>query len=275
MIHYREETFAAPWQEPEAVVLLHGFCRNSTFWYAWVPHLARHYRVMRWDARGCGASPTPPPGFQWSVRQYCQDVVDFLDAVNVRHAHFVGESMGGMVFPYLSVWYPERVKSFVACSSNLGLKGAFAREMAAGAGNMVEALEKTENLEAYIRATEGSRLAPDEVSPAARDWYAREWAKTPGRLWKEWAAQIVPTIDLTEDLLGRVQCPALIIAPTRTAKLPLDESRFFADHLAKGRLVTVDSASQGLAFAKADECAQLALAFFREIDGSTKEIELP
>jgi 3-oxoadipate enol-lactonase len=270
-IHYLEDTFTDPWQEPEAVVLLHGFCRNSAFWYAWVPHLARQYRVVRWDARGCGASPMPPPGFRWSIRQYCLDVVDFLDAIKIRRAHFIGESMGGMVLPYLAVWYPERVKSFVACSSNLGLKGSFAQEMAAGAGSMVEALDRAESLEAYIRATEQSRLAPDEVPPLARDWYAREWAKTPRRLWKEWATRIVPEIDLTEDLLGRVQCPVLIIAPTRTVKLPLDESRFYADHLPKGRLAKVDSASQGLAFAKGDECARLALAFLFEVDGFATE----
>jgi 3-oxoadipate enol-lactonase len=269
-IHYREDDFTNPWQEPETVVLLHGFCRNSAFWYGWIPHLARHYRVVRWDARGCGVSPMPPPGFQWSLRQVGRDLTDFLDAIGVRRAHFIGESLGGMVLPYFAAWFPERVKSLVACSSNLGLRGPFAREMAAGEGSMVEALEKAESLEAYIRATEGSRLAPDEVPQAARDWYTREWAKTPARLWLDWATRLVPEVDLTKEVLGRVPCPGLVIAPTRTVKLPPDESRFFADHLPQGRLVMVDSASQALAFARADECARLAAAFLLEIDGKEK-----
>ena len=36
----------------EPILLLHGNCESGEAWYAWVPQLARRYRVVRPDVRG-------------------------------------------------------------------------------------------------------------------------------------------------------------------------------------------------------------------------------
>src|SRR5262249_13159806 len=66
------------------------------------------------------------------------------------------------------------------------------------------------------------------------------------------------------ELLQNLQIPLLFLAASRTVKLPLEEARFWTTHAPKARLETVDSASQGLAFAKADDCARRALSFLLE-----------
>jgi 3-oxoadipate enol-lactonase len=263
-LHYTEYCYAEPWTEPEPLVLVHGFCRNSRFWYAWIPVLARHFRVLAPDLRGCGKSPVPAPGFKWSLEQYRQDLMGFLDALGIRSAHFVGESMGGMVMPYVNSKAPERVRSVTCCSSNLGLRGPMAKEMAGGAASMVEAIASAPTLEHYVRRTEASRLAPEEADEAARAWYAREWATTPRRVWQEWSEQIVPQIDVTPELLAQLRAPLLFIAPTRCVKLPPEEAHFWVEHAPNARLAWVDAASQALAFAHADACAALALDFLRQ-----------
>jgi pimeloyl-ACP methyl ester carboxylesterase len=263
-IFYRVDDFTDPWSEPETIIMMHGYCRNSRFWYAWIPILARHFRVVQPDLRGCGKSDVPAPGFAWSLAQYHDDLIAFLDAAKIERAHFVGESMGGMVMPYVYSRSPQRVRSVVACSSNLGVKGVMAKEMAAGAASMTDAIMSAPSLEHYIRQTEASRLAADEVSEAARTWYAQEWARTARRVWHEWSAMIVPQIEVTAELLANLQVPLLFIAASRTVKLPLEEARFWTDHAPDARLDIVDSASQGLAFAKAEECARLTLRFLLE-----------
>jgi pimeloyl-ACP methyl ester carboxylesterase len=260
-IHYRDDNFCDPWRSPETVVLMHGYCRNSNFWYAWIPVLARHFRVISPDLRGCGRSSVPPEGFAWSLAQYHDDLIAFLDRAGIARAHFVGESMGGMVMPYIYSRSPSRIQSVVACSSNLGVRGVMAKEMAAGAASMSDAIKGAPDLVTYIRRTEASRLAPDEVGAAAREWYAKEWAGTARRVWHEWSDMIVPQIDVTAELLNNLTVPLLFIAASRTVKLPLEEARFWTTHAPDATLKIVDSASQGLAFAKADACAQIALAF--------------
>ena len=53
-MYYQVDNYTDPWTEPETIVLLHGNSENSDVWYGWIPHLARHYRVVRPDMRGFG-----------------------------------------------------------------------------------------------------------------------------------------------------------------------------------------------------------------------------
>jgi 3-oxoadipate enol-lactonase len=50
------DDFTEPRGEPETILLLHGNAESSLAWYAWIPTLARRYRVLRPDMRGYGAS---------------------------------------------------------------------------------------------------------------------------------------------------------------------------------------------------------------------------
>jgi len=260
-LDYTVYDFTDPWTKPDTAVMVHGFCRNSRFWFEWIPILARSFRVICPDLRGCGQSPVPKPGFAWSLAQYHDDLIDFLDAIGLESAHFIGESMGGMVMPYINSRSPGRIRSVVACSSNLGVRGAMAKEMSAGAANMTEAITSAPTLEHYIRKTEGSRLAADEVGEAARAWYAAEWARTERRVWHEWSEMIVPQIDVTRELLAGFQHPLLFIGPSDCVKLSQDEARFWVGHAPQAELQIVESRSQALAFAKAEKCAHLSAAF--------------
>ena len=55
-IHYELVDYTAPWRTtpPETVLLHHGYARNMMFWQGLLPLLASEYRVLRFDARGCG-----------------------------------------------------------------------------------------------------------------------------------------------------------------------------------------------------------------------------
>ena len=65
-MYYEDDCFSDPWRgEPETIVLHHGNSKNTKLWYAWVPLLARQYRVIRLDARGYGLSSVPPEGNDW------------------------------------------------------------------------------------------------------------------------------------------------------------------------------------------------------------------
>ena len=61
-MYYEDDDYTDPWRTPETIVLHHGNGKNARLWYAWVPLLARQYRVIRVDARGFGRSSVPPKG---------------------------------------------------------------------------------------------------------------------------------------------------------------------------------------------------------------------
>ena len=264
-LHFEEYYFGEPWLTPETIVMVHGFCRNSAFWYAWIPILARRFRVLCPDLRGCGKSDVPKPGYPWSLEQLNDDLMGFLDATDTRKAHFLGKSMGGMVMPAIYRQSGERILSITACSSNIGLRGVFAKEMAGGSASMTEAITSAPTLQHYIRKTETSRLAPDEVDEAARNWYADEWASTPRHVWHEWSEHLVPQIDVTPELLRNLDCPLLFFGPSRCVKLPLEEAKHWTDNAPHSRLEIIDSASQALAFAKPEQCASVTAEFLLQL----------
>ncbi|EPW3011218.1 TPA: alpha/beta fold hydrolase [Pseudomonas aeruginosa] len=75
-------------------------------WDAQLPALTRHFRVLRYDARGHGASSVPPGPY--TLARLGEDVLELLDALEVRRAHFLGLSLGGIVGQWLAQW-DERI----------------------------------------------------------------------------------------------------------------------------------------------------------------------
>ena len=69
-MYYEDDDFTDPWARPDTVILHHGNAKNARLWYAWVPLLARDFRVIRLDARGFGRSSVPAPGYPWSLDEH-------------------------------------------------------------------------------------------------------------------------------------------------------------------------------------------------------------
>ena len=53
---YYIDDFTDPWRQADTLLLLHAAVGHAQRFYAWVPPLCRHYRVVRLDLRGHGAS---------------------------------------------------------------------------------------------------------------------------------------------------------------------------------------------------------------------------
>src|SRR5204862_5879709 len=95
-LHYLVDDFTDPWTKPETILLLHGNSESSAAWYAWVPLLARRFRVVRPDMRGYGASTPMPREFKWSLDVIIDDYTRLMDSLGVPRFHLVGAKIGGI-----------------------------------------------------------------------------------------------------------------------------------------------------------------------------------
>jgi pimeloyl-ACP methyl ester carboxylesterase len=97
----------------EPVVLIHGL--DSSARINWqmpgtIDAIARDHQVIALDLPGFGQSDKPVEA-QANGLQWVEDVILLLDHLNIRKAHIVGYSMGGMVALKLIAEHPDRVLS--------------------------------------------------------------------------------------------------------------------------------------------------------------------
>ena len=94
----------------------HSLAADSGMWAEQVPVLiAEGFRVLRIDMRGHGGSSPVAGNYQMS--QLYGDVVEVIDALQIRQMHFIGLSIGGMLAQGLALAHPERIRSLVLCDS--------------------------------------------------------------------------------------------------------------------------------------------------------------
>ena len=97
------------------VLMLHGVGAASDSYDDIVASIEHHFRVLRYDLRGHGASGKPPAPY--SIQDFIDDAIALLDARDIERAHVVGFSFGGMIAQAIAVAYPQRVASLVLISS--------------------------------------------------------------------------------------------------------------------------------------------------------------
>src|SRR6187402_161106 len=62
---------------------------HSRFWKLQIPYLARHFRVVTFDGRGCGRSDRPVRAEAYADAEFAADAVAVLDATNTDRAVLV------------------------------------------------------------------------------------------------------------------------------------------------------------------------------------------
>jgi len=99
-----------------AVILHHPLATDLTIWDELAAALRPRYRVVRFDARGHGASAATSAPYDFALLG--GDVVGLLDHLKIARAHFLGLSMGGMVGQHLGLEHPQRFASLILCSTS-------------------------------------------------------------------------------------------------------------------------------------------------------------
>jgi len=93
------------------LILANSIATDHTMWDDNVGAFARHFRVLRYDMRGHGASGAPPGAY--SIDRLGRDVLELMDYLGIERAHFLGLSLGGFVGQWLGVHAPQRIDRLV------------------------------------------------------------------------------------------------------------------------------------------------------------------
>jgi pimeloyl-ACP methyl ester carboxylesterase len=103
---------------PETVLCLHGLGGTKASFLPTVAALAGRYRVVAMDLPGFGESDKPI-GAPYDAQWFARSAFHALDALGVREAHLVGNSMGGRVAIEAGLMNRDRVRGLVLLSPAL------------------------------------------------------------------------------------------------------------------------------------------------------------
>lgn len=154
------------------VVLLHAGIADLRSWDALAPRLvAAGFRVVRYDDRGFGRSPTEDVEFSNRA-----DLVAVLDGFGIERAALVGNSRGGSLAFDTAIEHPDRVVAVVGVGAGLsGFDGGETPDEVP----IIEEWERVDAAEPFSAAAltafevglwvDGPGQPADRVDPAIRD----------------------------------------------------------------------------------------------------------
>lgn len=114
-LHYEEAS------EGETLILLHGNGEDGTYFEHQIDAFAPQFRVIALDTRGHGRSPRGEAPF--TIRQFADDLLAFMDEHGIERAHLLGFSDGGNIALVFALSHPERVGKLVLNGANLDAGG--------------------------------------------------------------------------------------------------------------------------------------------------------
>ena len=113
--HYIEKGEGFP------LILLHGNGEDVSYFVHQMEPFAKHFHVIALDTRGHGQTPRGKAPF--TIRQFAEDLLGFMDQQRIEKAHILGFSDGGNIAMVFAMAHPERVEKLILDGANLDAAG--------------------------------------------------------------------------------------------------------------------------------------------------------
>ncbi len=256
-LYYDIHDFSDPWKESEVVLLHHAAAGSVSRWHHWVPRLARHFKVVRFDARGHDRSTVPPPDHPWDIRSMARDVARLLEVLDIDQAHYIGASAGGIIGQQFAADFPERVNSIVLVASKPGMAHSHVDY-----SHWREVLS-TKGVKALFDEQVSIRFDPERDDPGLIEWFNTEAAKTPVSVLTTMVPYLA-TVDLVP-ILPKIQAPTLVISPGQDPLEGESTDRLLLDHIPDVEHVVLDVKGHNISNSVPDLCLDAIFAFYRKL----------
>lgn len=104
-----------------ALILLHGNGENSDYFKGQIDEFAKQYHVYAIETRGHGR--TPRGEMLFTIRQFADDLLGFMDVHRIAKAHLLGFSDGANIAMVFAIQHPDRVDRLILNGANLNAGG--------------------------------------------------------------------------------------------------------------------------------------------------------
>ena len=103
------------------LILLHGNGESSDYFRGQLDAFAGLFHVYAIDTRGHGRTPRGEAPF--TIRQFADDLLEFMDEHKIAKAHVLGFSDGANIAMVFAIRHPDRVGRLILNGANLNAGG--------------------------------------------------------------------------------------------------------------------------------------------------------
>jgi pimeloyl-ACP methyl ester carboxylesterase len=231
------------------IVLIHGAGGSQLHWPAPVRRLSG-FPIYALDLPGHGKSVGR--GYQ-SINAYVECVLEWMNAVELRQAVFIGHSMGGAIALSLALDHPERVLG-------LGIVGSGARLKIDPV--LLESASRKETFPATIETIIEWAFDP-QADPRLVELAAKRMAEIrPSVLHSDFmACDSFNKLDLLESL----SVPTFILCGERDKLTPPRYSQYLADHISGAKITIISDAGHMVQLEKPVQVAETLREYISSI----------
>lgn len=215
------------------LVLSNSIGTTMQMWDMEIPDFSKRFQVLRYDARGHGASSVPPGAY--SVDRLGRDVLELLDALQIEKAHFLGLSLGGIIGQWLGIHAPDRLDRLILSntSSYLGPSEQWDARIA----SVQQAQDMSETAEMFLANWFPAHMF-EKKSPVIEEFRAMLLSMDRQGVAGSYAAVRDADLRRTIALISR---PTLVIAGRDDTVTLASHSEFIAATVPGSKLVTLQA----------------------------------
>jgi 3-oxoadipate enol-lactonase len=258
-LYYELDDFTDPWANAPVLILQHGYGRSSKFWYQWVPYLCRHFKVVRPDLRGLGASGKD---FDFAsgltIEEYVADMRAIVDDLGGHAVHYCGESIGGIIGLAFAGAHPHLVRSLSLVSAPVFISDGARKGYACGHASWPEAVRKM-GAQTWLEQTNTSTRFPPDMPAGFLCWYNHHVGAAGVEMLAAMANFALNT-DVTP-YLSKISAPVLTLYPTGGAIANDEQKAVLQKHVPQVRFVHLPTPFHMIHYIKPRLCARQVLQF--------------
>jgi 3-oxoadipate enol-lactonase len=219
------------------LLFVHGFPFDKSSWQLQVDHLQSTHRVIAYDIRGFGKSTADNEKI--TVSLLADDLIKFMDALQIPKAIVCGLSMGGYVVLNALNRYPKRFAAIILSDTQCIADTPEAKEKRHKNIQLIESGGIREYTEASIKnlfCTESFTTKKEEIAHIKNVMLST----SPKTL-----VDTLTALAHREEMcyiLDKITIPALILAGKEDASIPVKQSEFLHQQIPRSILHLIDKA---------------------------------
>lgn len=230
------------------IIFIHGFPFDKLMWQPQLDLFGKNYRVIAYDIRGFGKSTIGSA--QGSINLFADDLVKFMDGLEIKKAIVCGLSMGGYILLNAIIRYPQRFDAIILSDTQCIADSFEAKEKRKKAISQIVAGKINDFALGFI-----ANIFSDETKKTKGDVVE----KIKRTILSTRAEAVTATLSVLAERqnlcssISQIEVPTLIICGEQDIVTPVEQAEFLHDTIPNSQLKIIENAGHMSNLEKPDE----------------------